>query len=110
PFSAPDEPIFKAKSAILQQQGKNAFSELSLPDAILRFKQGFGRLIRSSQDKGIFVVLDRRIETKSYGTEFLRALPQINVMKLPLQDMVLEVEHWYNSKEEERKQVDNHDS
>ncbi|MDN4493840.1 ATP-dependent DNA helicase DinG [Ureibacillus aquaedulcis] len=109
PFSAPEEPTFKAKSAVLQQQGKNAFSELSLPEAILRFKQGFGRLIRSSEDKGIFVVLDRRIETKSYGTEFLRALPQISVTKLPLQDMVLEVEHWYNNKHEERKQVDKND-
>ncbi|MDI7741378.1 ATP-dependent DNA helicase DinG [Lysinibacillus fusiformis] len=109
PFSAPEEPAFKAKSAVLQQQGKNAFSELSLPEAILRFKQGFGRLIRSSEDKGVFVVLDRRIETKSYGVEFLRALPQISVTKLPLQNMVLEIEHWYNSKDEERKQVDNHD-
>ncbi|MCM3389041.1 ATP-dependent DNA helicase DinG [Ureibacillus chungkukjangi] len=106
PFSAPDEPTFKAKSAAIQQQGKNAFTELSLPEAILRFKQGFGRLIRSSQDKGVFVVLDRRIETKSYGVEFLRALPQISVTKLPLQHMVLEIEHWYNSKDEERKQVD----
>lgn len=53
PFSAPDEPTFKAKSAAIQQQGKNAFTELSLPEAILRFKQGFGRLIRSSQDKGV---------------------------------------------------------
>ncbi|MFC7685100.1 ATP-dependent DNA helicase DinG [Ureibacillus sp. GCM10028918] len=106
PFSAPEEPTFKAKSAVLQQQGKNAFSELSLPEAILRFKQGFGRLIRSSEDKGVFVVLDRRIETKSYGAEFLRALPQIYVNKLPLQDMVLEVEHWYNNKDEDRKQVD----
>ncbi|QCR32190.1 ATP-dependent DNA helicase DinG [Lysinibacillus sp. SGAir0095] len=109
PFSAPDEPSFKAKSTVLQQQGKNAFSELSLPEAILRFKQGFGRLIRSSEDKGVFVVLDRRIETKSYGVEFLRAIPQISFTKLPLQDMVLEIEHWYNSKDEERKQVDNHD-
>lgn len=109
PFSAPEEPTFKAKSAVLLQQGKNAFSELSLPEAILRFKQGFGRLIRSSKDKGIFVILDRRIETKSYGTEFLRALPQISINKLPLQDMVLEIEHWYNNKDEERKQVDKHD-
>ena len=109
PFSAPEEPIFKAKLTAIQQQGKNAFSELSLPEAILRFKQGFGRLIRSSVDKGIFVVLDRRIETKSYGVEFLRALPQISVNKLPLQDMVLEIEHWYNNKDEERKQVDKHD-
>ena len=106
PFSAPEEPTFKAKSIMLQQQGKNAFTELSLPEAILRFKQGFGRLIRSSQDKGVFIVLDRRIETKSYGIEFLRALPQISVNKQSLQNMVLQIEHWYNNKDEERKQVD----
>ncbi len=106
PFTSPEEPTFKAKSQILQQQGRNAFTELSLPEAILRFKQGFGRLIRSSQDKGVFIVLDRRIETKSYGVEFLRALPKISVQKLPLQDMVLEIEDWYNMKDEERKQVD----
>ncbi|MEL3960782.1 ATP-dependent DNA helicase DinG [Lysinibacillus endophyticus] len=109
PFSSPDEPTFKAKSLLIQQQGRNAFTELSLPEAILRFKQGFGRLIRSSQDKGVFIVLDRRIESKSYGVEFLKSLPKISIQKLPLQDMVLEVEHWYNNKDEERKQVDEND-
>ncbi|CAM5182090.1 3'-5' exonuclease DinG OS=Ureibacillus acetophenoni OX=614649 GN=dinG PE=3 SV=1 [Ureibacillus acetophenoni] len=97
PFTAPEEPTFKAKSIALQQQGKNAFTELSLPDAIIRFKQGFGRLIRTSSDKGAFIILDRRIETKSYGKEFIQALPPISIEKLPLQDMVLELEHWYNS-------------
>ncbi len=57
PFSSPDEPTFKARANYLQAQGKNSFTELSLPEAILRFKQGFGRLIRSSQDKGVFIVL-----------------------------------------------------
>ncbi len=97
PFTAPEEPTFKAKSIKLQQQGGNAFTELSLPDAIIRFKQGFGRLIRTSSDKGVFIILDRRIETKSYGKEFTQALPPISIKKLPLQDMVLELEHWYNS-------------
>lgn len=97
PFTAPEEPTFKAKSNMLQQQGRNAFKELSLPDAIIRFKQGFGRLIRTSKDKGAFIVLDRRIETKSYGKEFIESLPPITIQKLPLQDMVLELEHWYNS-------------
>lgn len=106
PFSSPDEPSFKAKSMDLQAQGLNAFTNLSLPEAIIRFKQGFGRLIRSSKDKGVLVVLDRRIDTKSYGKEFLDALPPISIQKLPLQNMVLELEHWYNNKHEERKQVD----
>ncbi|WP_332648956.1 ATP-dependent DNA helicase DinG [Lysinibacillus sp. 54212] len=97
PFSSPEEPTYKARANYLQQQGKNSFVELSLPEAILRFKQGFGRLIRSSKDKGVFIVLDRRIDMKSYGIEFIRALPPISVQKLPLQHMVLELEHWYNN-------------
>ncbi|WP_431030470.1 ATP-dependent DNA helicase DinG [Lysinibacillus sp. LZ02] len=97
PFSSPDEPTFKARANYLQAQGRNSFTELSLPEAVLRFKQGFGRLIRSSQDKGVLIVLDRRIETKSYGHEFIHALPPISVQKLPLRDMVLALEDWYNN-------------
>lgn len=98
PFSSPEEPVFKAKSIALQLQGMNAFTDLSLPEAILRFKQGFGRLIRKSDDQGALIVLDRRIESKSYGKQFLNALPNITIQKLPLSDMVLELEHWYNEK------------
>ena len=100
PFTSPDEPTFKARSQHLNVIGRNAFNDLSLPEAILRFKQGFGRLIRSSHDKGVFIVLDRRIDSKSYGKEFIRALPPISVQKLPLQHMVTQLEHWYNSKDE----------
>ncbi|MEK4629238.1 ATP-dependent DNA helicase DinG [Solibacillus sp. FSL R7-0682] len=96
PFSSPEEPTFKARSQFIQQQGRNAFTELSLPEAILRFKQGFGRLIRSSHDKGVFIVLDRRIETKSYGHEFIQSLPPISVQKLPLDSMVQQLGNWYN--------------
>lgn len=103
PFTSPDEPTFKAKSMMLKEKGRNAFTHLSLPEAILRFKQGFGRLIRSSNDKGVFIVLDRRIETKSYGKEFLKALPKMNIEKRTLQHMVRDLEHWYNSKDEDRK-------
>ena len=84
----------------MTSQGRNAFYELSLPEAILRFKQGFGRLIRSSQDKGAFIVLDRRIETKAYGQAVLDALPAITVHKVTLTDMVLQLENWYNSNDE----------
>ncbi|MED3762776.1 ATP-dependent DNA helicase DinG [Ureibacillus terrenus] len=97
PFSSPDEPIFKAKADKLKEKGKNAFTDLSLPEAVLRFKQGFGRLIRSSKDHGALIVLDRRIETKSYGKEFIQALPDIKIEKLPLLDMVKDLQHWYNN-------------
>ncbi|MER1956349.1 MAG: ATP-dependent DNA helicase DinG [Solibacillus sp.] len=98
PFSAPEEPSFKARSEHLQKQGMNAFAELALPEAVLRFKQGFGRLIRSSQDRGAFIVLDRRIETKSYGEQFIESLPPISIQKLPLHSMVQQLGNWYNER------------
>ncbi|MEK5231522.1 ATP-dependent DNA helicase DinG [Lysinibacillus sp. FSL K6-0232] len=94
PFSSPEEPVFKARAKYLTAQGRNSFTELSLPEAIMRFKQGFGRLIRSSQDKGAFIVLDRRITTKSYGKEFIKALPPIDVRKLQLPELLKELNHW----------------
>lgn len=96
PFTAPEEPLFRAKALKMQQQGLNSFYKLSLPEAIIRFKQGFGRLIRSSSDKGALIVLDRRIDTKSYGKDFLRALPNVEVRKVSLEDMVFDLEDWYN--------------
>lgn len=94
PFSSPEEPVFKARAKHLTAEGRNSFTELSLPEAIMRFKQGFGRLIRSSQDKGAFIVLDRRITSKSYGKEFIKALPPINVKKLQLPELLKELNHW----------------
>lgn len=94
PFSSPEEPVFKARAKHITAQGHNSFNELSLPEAIMRFKQGFGRLIRSSQDKGAFIVLDRRITTKSYGKEFITALPPIDVKKLQLPELLKELNHW----------------
>lgn len=100
PFSAPNEPAFKAKSQMLQAKGHNAFTQLALPEAVLRFKQGFGRLIRSSQDSGAFIILDRRIDAKSYGKEFLSALPPISIQKLSLEHMVQALGNWYNNRHE----------
>ncbi len=96
PFSSPDNPVFKARAAVIAAEGKNPFSELSLPSAMLKFRQGFGRLIRSTSDRGAYIVLDRRIERKSYGKEFIQALPHVPVEKVALADMVLELESWYN--------------
>ncbi|MFF2752713.1 ATP-dependent DNA helicase DinG [Psychrobacillus sp. NPDC058041] len=96
PFSSPDDPLFKKRAELLTLNGQNPFSAYSLPEAVLRFRQGFGRLIRSSSDKGVFIVLDRRIETKSYGSDFIQAIPNIPVKKVSLENMVLELENWYN--------------
>ncbi len=75
PFDVPTEPIIKAYSESLQQQGRNSFIEYSVPEAVIKFRQGFGRLIRSTTDEGIFIVLDERIVSKRYGSFFREAIP-----------------------------------
>ncbi len=82
PFSVPDEPIIEAKLEAVTKTGGNAFMDLTLPEAIIRFKQGFGRLIRSKTDKGIVVVLDSRVRTKRYGKQFLDSLPDVRLVEI----------------------------
>ncbi|MDN4608712.1 ATP-dependent DNA helicase DinG [Sporosarcina highlanderae] len=96
PFTSPDEMIFKARAEKLNAIGVNPFTDLALPEAILRFRQGFGRLIRSSEDRGFFIILDRRIETKSYGKSFLNALPSVPIKNVSLEHMVKSLEDCYN--------------
>ena len=74
PFTVPDRPWFKANLEKIERDGRNPFAELSLPDAVVKFRQGFGRLIRSSRDRGCVVVLDSRVENSSFGTVFLRSV------------------------------------
>ncbi|MDR2631151.1 MAG: ATP-dependent DNA helicase DinG [Spirochaetaceae bacterium] len=76
PFKTPRDPVFEARREALEKQGRNAFMELSLPEAVMKFKQGFGRLIRRSGDRGVVAVLDGRILRKWYGAFFIRSLPQ----------------------------------
>jgi ATP-dependent DNA helicase DinG len=75
PFAVPDHPLIEAKTEFITQQGGNAFFDFTLPEAVIKLRQGVGRLIRSTTDKGIVTVLDSRIVTKRYGQLFLRSLP-----------------------------------
>ncbi len=76
PFPAPGAPVLEARSELLDQQGRNPFLELSLPKAVIKFKQGFGRLIRSSSDRGVVVVLDDRLTRRKYKQAFLGSIPK----------------------------------
>ena len=79
PFAVPDHPLIEAKLELIEERGGDPFTEYSLPEAILRLRQGVGRLIRTKADRGIIVILDNRIVTKPYGRAFMQALPKCPV-------------------------------
>lgn len=81
PFTVPTEPVYEARAEAIDKNGGNSFMDYSLPWAVIKFKQGFGRLIRSTSDTGIFAPLDRRLIDKRYGSSFISALPQIPILR-----------------------------
>jgi len=87
PFQVPSDPLVSARMARVEDNGGNAFSDYQVPHAILRLKQGLGRLIRSKADRGILAILDNRLTGKPYGKLFLASLPDY-VMTDRLEDLV----------------------
>ena len=81
PFEVPTHPVMEARVKQIKESGGNEFFEFSLPESILRLKQGFGRLIRTQTDEGIVVILDRRIKTRNYGKQFLDSLPDCEIVE-----------------------------
>jgi ATP-dependent DNA helicase DinG len=86
PFSVPDEPLFEARCERIKELGGEPFRDLQLPEAILKFRQGVGRLIRSREDRGQIAVLDGRILSRTYGKSFLKILPECPVEVLSNED------------------------
>lgn len=75
PFASPDDPLTRTRAAVLEEEGRSAFAEYQLPQAVISLKQGVGRLIRDAQDRGVLMLCDPRLLTKGYGKTFLSALP-----------------------------------
>ena len=77
PFAAPDDPVFAARLEAIERAGGNAFRAEQLPQAVIALKQGVGRLLRSETDRGVLVLCDRRLQTRSYGKVFFASLPAL---------------------------------
>lgn len=101
PFSVPSDPVFAARSETFE----NPFGQYALPEAILRLRQGFGRLIRSKTDRGVVVILDKRILTKSYGRAFLDSLPACTVRRGPIASLPTVAARWIDEKEAPQRRV-----
>jgi ATP-dependent DNA helicase DinG len=82
PFEVPTHPVLEARTEWIRERGGSPFHELTLPDALIKFRQGIGRLIRSTKDRGLITILDSRIVGKPYGRQFLACLPQPNVRRI----------------------------
>ena len=90
PFSVPTDPVIAARSELFD----DPFSEYNLPQAILKFRQGFGRLIRSQTDRGVVVILDRRVHSKSYGSQVLKSLPPCRFKLTTVNDVPGLAQNW----------------
>jgi DNA polymerase-3 subunit epsilon/ATP-dependent DNA helicase DinG len=96
PFNVPTEPVFAARSGLYD----SPFMQYAVPQAVLRFRQGFGRLIRNKDDHGVVVVLDSRITSKSYGKAFLESVPPATTLRAPLAEVMAGVRDWLSEPEE----------
>ena len=95
PFKTLKDPVFEARREYLENFGCNSFAELSLPDAVMKFKQGFGRLMRNSSDYGAVVVLDGRLLHKYYGKAFLESLPETRISFKEFDKILLDLERFF---------------
>jgi ATP-dependent DNA helicase DinG len=98
PFRTPNDPVFEARREAVVKNGGNPFMDLSLPEAVMKFKQGFGRLIRRSGDRGVVAVLDSRLIKKNYGTYFLESLPETGTSFSEFSDILRATENFLFSK------------
>lgn len=95
PFQVPNHPVYEAKAEAIKKENKNAFFTLALPEAVIRFKQGFGRLIRSHTDRGVVFVCDSRIVQSSYSSFFTKSIPNLKVHHDSTANLMKRLEQWF---------------
>jgi ATP-dependent DNA helicase DinG len=98
PFQVPTEPVQQARAEQIQAVGGDPFREFSVPQAVIKFRQGFGRLIRSRDDRGAVLILDRRVTTKGYGKIFLRSLPETELIRGDSGEVFKKMEAFFGEK------------
>ena len=96
PFRVPTEPVLEARSRAIEQRGGDPFMEYTVPQAVIRFKQGFGRLIRHRSDRGVVLILDTRVVKKGYGRMFLRSLPPARVIRGHSDEVFTEIGQFFS--------------
>lgn len=99
PFRVPTEPLIQARTELLTSLGFDPFTDYMLPQAIVKFKQGFGRLIRHHNDRGVVVILDKRVLTKGYGKKFIKSLPPVPHVSLKESELKNTLEQFYKKTE-----------
>lgn len=101
PFQVPSDPIVEAKSRYMKNRGEDSFSDFSVPKAIIKFKQAFGRLIRHREDRGAVVCLDTRLVKKRYGADFIQSLPECTMSLVSCEEMLRDVRAFYKETKKE---------
>lgn len=97
PFPVPSDPVFQARSEHIDKNGGKSFMELSIPESVIKFKQGFGRLMRSCKDRGCVTVLDNRLVSKFYGSFFVKSVPKSKYCFNTLETVVSSVERFLDN-------------
>jgi ATP-dependent DNA helicase DinG len=100
PFAVPTDPLLVARSEEIEAQGGDSFRDLALPEAILRFRQGIGRLIRTAEDRGIVIVADPRLKRASYGRRFQSTLPSAPFATSSQEELLEGADRWFSARAE----------
>lgn len=95
PFKVPTEPVLEARAEAITAAGGDPFMEYTVPQAVIRFRQGFGRLIRQRTDRGVVLILDSRVVKRGYGRTFLKSLPDVPVITLPKAELIRAIQNFW---------------